>query len=119
MAATNEDSDVPVSKTPTQISLQEVAEKFSARSDLQGLLQLILHGSLLAFSGYLIHLGLERKLCWLQGAGTLLHAFFISFLFMPLHECVHQTAFASGWLNKLLGFFTGLATMRPPQHYKR
>jgi len=47
-----------------------------------------------------------------------LHAYVMSFLFMPLHECVHMTAFKSPWLNQALGFVTGLTTMRPPFHYK-
>lgn len=38
--------------------------------------------------------------------------------FRPLHECVHMTAFGTPFLNRMGGFFTGLATLRPPFHYK-
>eukprot|EP00455_Lapot_gusevi_P000425 TRINITY_DN10198_c0_g1_i2.p2 TRINITY_DN10198_c0_g1~~TRINITY_DN10198_c0_g1_i2.p2 ORF type:complete len:250 (-),score=67.44 TRINITY_DN10198_c0_g1_i2:64-813(-) len=37
---------------------------------------------------------------------------------MPLHECVHQTAFSSTWPNQLVAFVAGLLTARPPFHYK-
>jgi len=46
------------------------------------------------------------------------HCFFISFLFMPLHESVHQTVFRSILLNQFLSWVTGVLTFRPPYHYK-
>jgi fatty acid desaturase len=57
------------------------------------------------------------------GWGTLafaivLQGYFLSFLFMPLHECVHMTAFSSNWMNRMLAFIVGLASIRPPVHYK-
>ena len=36
----------------------------------------------------------------------------------PLHECVHMTAFSSNWMNRMLAFIVGLASIRPPVHYK-
>jgi fatty acid desaturase len=48
----------------------------------------------------------------------ILHAFFISFVFMPLHECVHETVFQTLSWNRALGLICGLITARPPIHYK-
>jgi len=51
-------------------------------------------------------------------SAVVLQSYFLSFLFMPLHECVHMTAFSSKWLNITVGFIVGLACLRPPVHYK-
>jgi len=45
-------------------------------------------------------------------------AFIISFLFMPLHECVHGTAFRSFWLNVVVAHACALLTSRPAGHYR-
>jgi fatty acid desaturase len=131
--STAELSGEAVSDTPLQsvsllrslISFKEINNIAGQRSNLEGLKQTVFHG------GCIFLAGLLTKTAWASvGAGSnifgwvalgsaiLLQAFFLSFLFMPLHESVHLTAFSSKWLNKSLGFIVGLATLRPPVHYK-
>jgi len=57
---------------------------------------------------------LATVLVW---ASLMLHAFFLSFLFMPLHEATHKTAFKSPWANEVLAWVTGFLTVRPPKYY--
>ena len=44
--------------------------------------------------------------------------FVMSFLFMPLHECSHQSCFETPLLNRVVGHFLGFLTMRPYNHYR-
>jgi fatty acid desaturase len=44
-------------------------------------------------------------------------AFLVAFLFMPLHETVHKTAFRTRWLNVGLGHLCGAAIGFPYEYY--
>jgi fatty acid desaturase len=44
-------------------------------------------------------------------------AFLVAFLFMPLHETVHKTAFRTRWPNVILGHLCGLAIGFPYEYY--
>lgn len=44
-------------------------------------------------------------------------AFLVAFLFMPLHETVHKTAFRTRWANVALGHLCGLAIGFPYEYY--
>jgi len=124
------ESDVPLQSVELLrklISFKDVNKIAGQRSDIEGLKQLAFHGACILIAGYLTNIALLYKIAqnsnvYLGWAGLLscivLQGYFLSFLFMPLHECVHRTAFASNWLNKLVGFITGLASLRPPIHYK-
>jgi len=48
----------------------------------------------------------------------ILQGFILSFLFMPLHETLHATAFASQIFNTILSWICGILTGRCPAHYK-
>ena len=37
----------------------------------------------------------------------------VTFLFCPLHETVHRTAFATGWINEALGWVVGFVVFLP------
>ena len=75
----------------------------------------------------LVHLGaiaLTAVLLW-QALGTVwavpltvLLGYLQAFLFTPLHECAHQTAFRSRAGNTLLGHLSGLALLLPYQYYR-
>jgi len=39
-------------------------------------------------------------------------------LFAPLHECIHRTAFRSRWMNEVVAWFAGFATMLGPNAYR-
>jgi fatty acid desaturase len=93
-------------------------QALAKRSDFQGIKQTLVHGGLLALSGILILVTLELKWTFAVILAIELHAFFMSFLFMPLHEAVHETAFETKVFNQILALVTGLLIFRPPKHYK-
>jgi len=47
----------------------------------------------------------------------LLHGVVLVFLFAPLHETVHRTAFRSGWLNRAIGDLAGFLLILPPRWF--
>jgi fatty acid desaturase len=48
----------------------------------------------------------------------LLHAFVIGFLFSPLHECAHSTAFKSRWLNETVLWIVAIVYIVPPYYFR-
>ncbi len=53
-----------------------------------------------------------------QGALTLALGVLLTFLFAPLHETIHKTAFASPLLNEAVGWVCGLALALPPKYFQ-
>lgn len=49
---------------------------------------------------------------------VLLHGFVLSLWFAPMHECTHNTAFRTRWLNRWVGIVAGLFIWRPPLYFK-
>ncbi len=66
------------------------------RSDAAGIAQLTGHVGALVVTGYLVSLSIGTY--WLPLA-LLVHGFVLVFLFAPLHETIHRTAFRSRWVN--------------------
>jgi len=85
------------------------------RRDLPGLLWLAGHLGLLVATGLLIWASLGSW--WLLPA-MLAHGVVTIFLFAPLHECVHGTAFASAWLNRSVGWLCGLPLLLLPSYFR-
>jgi fatty acid desaturase len=75
---------------------REMVRRLSCRSDRRGLLQLAGDVSLLCATGHLVWA--TRDSVWLAPA-VMLHGVTLNFLFCPLHESIHRTAFASRWVN--------------------
>lgn len=42
----------------------------------------------------------------------------VVFLFAPMHECTHGTAFRTRWLNSTVGTFCGVLMMRPALYFR-
>lgn len=84
------------------------------RSDVKGLRQLGLHLLLLASTGILVALADG----WWLYAALLLHGIVLIFLFAPLHETVHRTAFASRWLNDNVAFVIGVLLVLPRDYFR-
>jgi fatty acid desaturase len=85
------------------------------RSDAAGLRQLAGHVAGLAVTG--------AAVAWTQGSAWLLpallgHGMVLAFLFAPLHETIHRTAFASRWLNDAVAWAGGLVLMLPPEYFR-
>jgi fatty acid desaturase len=81
--------------------------QLSKKSDKQGLLQLSFIVGVLALS-----MSIPQPTISLLAT-----AFVSSFFFHGLHETVHDTAFASPFLNRVVRHIFGFLCMRPARHY--
>ncbi|MEX0807592.1 MAG: fatty acid desaturase [Dongiaceae bacterium] len=87
----------------------------SRRSNRRGLVQLAGHLFLLALTGALVIATSESL--WL--IVTLpLHGIALTFLFAPLHETVHRTAFRTRGLNDVVAILCGLPLLLPPVWFR-
>ena len=91
------------------------AAPLAARSDRRGLMQLTGHLGALLTSGLL--LAQASGSLWLALAMPL-HAILLTFLFAPLHETIHRTAFRSRRLNDATAWLCGLALALPPEYFR-
>ena len=101
--------------TDSKIVPPEVLRKLSQRSDARGLVQLGAHLGLLILAavGVQASLGSPWLLLALPVYGTLL-----IFLFAPLHETIHFTAFKTRWLNNLVAAPIGFLLLLPFQNFR-
>ncbi|MFQ5785162.1 MAG: fatty acid desaturase [Alphaproteobacteria bacterium] len=88
---------------------------FHRRSDARGAVQLAGHFAALAASGFLVSRALGTG--WLVPA-LLVHGVLLVFLFAPLHECIHRTAFRRRWPNRAVGWICGALLMLPPLYFR-
>jgi len=89
--------------------------RLATRSDRRGLAQLALHLSALLSTGSA--LALARGSLWLVPA-LLLHGLVLIFLFAPLHETIHRTAFRSRRINDVVAFACGAVLLLPPEYFR-
>ena len=93
----------------TQLSI------LSARSDGRGLTRTAGHGAVLLATGTLLGQAIGS---WWVVPATVLHGAVLIFLFAPLHEAIHRTAFRSRWLNDVVGWFCGALLVLPPEYFR-
>ena len=86
------------------------------RSDRAGLARLAGHVATLAGTGALVLLTNGRLLLLVPAMA--LHGIVLIFLFAPLHETIHRTAFRSRWLNDAVAFLCGLPLLLPPEYFR-
>ena len=84
-------------------------------SDRAGLLRLGAHIALIAVTASLIAFA---RGTWLLPIALVLHGIVLVFLFAPLHESVHRTAFRSRRLNDAVAWFAGLVLLLPPNWFR-
>jgi len=87
----------------------------SRRSDARGLVQLAGHLIVLAATGSA--LAGTQGTPWLAPA-LVVHGVVLIFLFSPLHECIHRTAFASRALNDAVAWLCGAVMLLPPVYFR-
>jgi fatty acid desaturase len=89
--------------------------RLAARSDARGLVQLACHLGALGATGTLVWYA--RSTAWVVPA-LLLHGIVLVFLFAPLHESVHWTAFRSRRLNDAVAWACGALLLLPPAYFR-
>jgi fatty acid desaturase len=102
-------------ETPMISSERRALRDLATRSDVTGLMQLALHLTLLLATGAVVWLALGSL--WL-GPAMLLHGIVLVFLFAPLHETVHRTAFRSHRLNDAVAWICGSLLVLPPEYFR-
>ena len=85
------------------------------RSNGLGILQLTAHVFLIALALWLVHESVATP--WYLPSAFILGAI-LTFLFAPLHECIHRTAFRSRMLNDMVATATGFILWLPPNYFR-
>ena len=97
----------PLDKTSLQPLMQ--------RSDAVGLIRIFQHFLAVAITVVLLA-GSDNWM--MQGALTLALGILLTFLFAPLHETIHKTAFATPLLNEIVGWVCAMALALPPKYFQ-
>lgn len=94
---------------------QAALKALSKPSDVSGLTQLAGHGAVLAATGWLV--AQATGTLWLVPAWVA-HGIVLVFLFAPLHETIHRTAFRTRWLNDAVAWVCGAMLLLPPKDFR-
>jgi fatty acid desaturase len=95
---------------------RETLRRLSRRSNARGGLQLLAHLVLLCAAGFFVW---AARGSFLIVPAIVLEGIVLDFLFCPLHETTHWTAFASRGLNSALGWVCGFLLLLPPQFFRQ
>jgi len=87
----------------------------SRRSDGRGLMQLGTHLVALGATGVLVA---WAGATWWLAPALAVHGVVLIFLFSPLHETIHRTAFRSRALNDGLAWICGAVILLPPDYFR-
>jgi fatty acid desaturase len=85
------------------------------RRDTPALRYVVGHLALAAATAALIALSWGT---WWMVPAMFVHGIVLVFLFAPLHECTHGTAFRTRWMNSTFATFCGLVLMRPALYFR-
>ena len=102
-----------MSETKNPLSAAE-RTALATKIDAPGVRRLALHLGVLLLTGTTIMIARSPLVV---GLALLAHAVVMTFLFAPLHESVHRTAFASRRLNRLAGWLGGAVLILPPRYF--
>ena len=90
-------------------------KSLTRRSDLRGILHLAGHLVLLAGAMWMV--ALSSVSLWLILTWPV-YGVMLVFLFAPLHETIHRTAFKTRWLNDLVAGLCGAVLVLPPTYFR-
>lgn len=85
------------------------------RSNTRGLMQLTIHLGLLLISGSVVAWVADTVWYW---PAAFVYGVVLTFLFAPLHECLHNSAFKSPRINDWLGKVIGLILILPRNYFR-
>ena len=103
------------SRRPVGLLTDQQQKNFSRRSDIIPLVYCLGHYTLIGLLGWFTWITFPQLLCVVV---LLIHAFVLGFLFSPLHECAHGTAFRSRWINETVLWLTSLVYIVPPYFFR-
>ncbi len=87
----------------------------SRRSDARGLAQLGGHLAMLGATGAAVA---WASATWWLAPALVVHGVVLIFLFSPLHEAIHRTAFESRALNDAVAWICGAVILLPPEYFR-
>jgi fatty acid desaturase len=90
-------------------------KRLSERRDAAGLIHLGGHLALLIVTGVLVQFSFGTAWLW---PAMFLHGVALTFLFAPLHETIHRTAFHSRALNDVVAFVIGVLLVLPREYFR-
>ncbi|MBT3926250.1 MAG: fatty acid desaturase [Rhodospirillaceae bacterium] len=90
-------------------------KSLNTRSDVKGLIRWCSH--LLTLGALAALISLIPFSPWLVPA-LVVYGGLLIFLFAPLHECIHRTAFRSRWLNDGVALLTGAVLILPSGYFR-
>ncbi|HEX5129741.1 MAG TPA: fatty acid desaturase [Usitatibacter sp.] len=98
-----------------QVVPRPILKKLAKRNDRTAMAYLVGHLALLVLTGFLVHESLGTG--WLVPA-LLAHAIVMAFLFAPMHELSHGTAFRTRWLNEAAFRLVSFIYISPPVFFR-
>jgi fatty acid desaturase len=104
-----------LAEAPTPATDRAQLRVWSQRSDTPGLIHLAGHVGALLCTGCGIWLAQGSLWIW---PALWLHGIVLIFLFTPLHECIHRTAFKTRALNEGVAFVIGALIMLPREYFR-
>ena len=100
---------------PTELVDKRLLKTLAARSNTKGLVRLASHLGALGATGAAV--ALTQGTLWLVPT-TMLHGVVLIFLFAPLHETIHRTAFRGRRLNDAVAWLCGAVLVLPPAYFQ-
>lgn len=94
---------------------EEDAQRVSEKSDGIPLWYLGLHFMAIVLGGWATW---QLYPHWSFVLILLVHAVILGFLFAPLHECAHGTAFKTRWLNEVALWWVAIVYIMPPNYFR-
>ena len=109
--------DVDVTEGHVGISQFEKAQlkTLYTKSNRPASIHLVVHLALIIISGTVVSYSTGGPLFF---PSMLLMGAFMSFLFAPLHECIHRTAFQTRSANNIVAAIAGFVLLLPPLHFR-
>jgi fatty acid desaturase len=102
---------------PSQILSAQALSVLNQKSDVQGLLRLLGHLSIMGLSG---SIWATQRSHWPFALPALvMYGFSLAAMFAPMHEGVHRTAYANQHLNDAVAWFAGLLSFYNSTFYRR
>lgn len=92
----------------------ELIRALSERRDLPGVVRIAAHLGTLCVTGVGISMAMGSG--WVVPA-MIVHGAVLVFLFTPLHETIHRTAFATEWPNRVVADLAGLLLFLPARWF--